>query len=87
MIGALIAAASALAQPTVLFSVPAEYRLIEGVAMDGRTIWVSSVLDRKIDGEMMVLVGDAGWEGASKGAVRTGPTPILAYDPPESCEN
>ena len=55
--------------------------------MDGRTIWVSSVLDRKIDGEMMVLVGDAGREGASKGAARTGPTPILAYDPPESCEN
>ena len=40
-----------------------------------------------IDGEMMVLVGDAGWEGAAKGAARTGPTPILAYDPPESCRN
>lgn len=40
-----------------------------------------------VDGEMMVLVGDAGWEGAAKGAKRQGPTPILAYDPPESCEN
>ena len=48
MIAGLIAAASALAQPTVLFSVPAEHRLIEGVAMDGRTVWVSSVIDRQI---------------------------------------
>lgn len=40
-----------------------------------------------LDGEMMVMVGNAGWEGAGKGAPRTGPTPILAYDPPESCKN
>lgn len=40
-----------------------------------------------VDGEMIVLVGDAGWEGAANGAARTGPAPILAFDPPESCEN
>ena len=39
-----------------------------------------------VDGEMMVLVGKAGWEEATKGAARTDPTSILAYDPPESCE-
>lgn len=48
MILALIAAASAVAQPTLLFEVPAKHRLIEGVAMDGRTVWVSSVLDRQV---------------------------------------
>lgn len=48
MILALIAAVSAVAQPTLLFEVPAEHRLIEGVAMDGRTVWVSSVLDRQV---------------------------------------
>jgi hypothetical protein len=40
-----------------------------------------------IDGEMIVLVGDAGWDGAMKGAARIAPAPILAFDPPESCEN
>ena len=37
MILGLIAAAAAIAQPTALFSVPPQHRLIEGVAMDGRT--------------------------------------------------
>jgi len=36
------------AAPATLFTVPAEHRLVEGVATDGRTIWVSSVLDRTI---------------------------------------
>lgn len=48
MILGLIAAAAAIAQPTLLFSVPPEHRLIEGVAMDGRTVWISSVLDRQV---------------------------------------
>ena len=48
MILALIAAATAVAQPTLLFEVPAKHRLIEGVATDGRTVWVSSVLDGQI---------------------------------------
>jgi len=34
--------------PTLLFTVPAEHRLIEGIATDGRAIWLSSVLDRTI---------------------------------------
>lgn len=48
MIFPAIAAATAIAQPTLLFEVPAKHRLIEGVAMDGRTVWVSSVLDRQV---------------------------------------
>ncbi|HET6942609.1 MAG TPA: hypothetical protein VFH89_10640 [Sphingomicrobium sp.] len=40
-----------------------------------------------VDGERIVLVGNAGWEGAAKGAARIDPAPILAFDPPESCEN
>ncbi len=36
------------AAPTTLFTIPAEHRLIEGVATDGDTVWVSSVIDRTI---------------------------------------
>jgi hypothetical protein len=36
------------AAPATLFTIPAEHRLIEGIATDGKTIWVSSVLDRTI---------------------------------------
>ena len=40
-----------------------------------------------VDGDMVVLVGNEGWEGAANGVARTGPASILAFDPPESCEN
>lgn len=47
--GALLLAFSAAADaPGTLFTVPAEHRLVEGIATDGDTIWVSSVLDRTI---------------------------------------
>ncbi|MBC9031551.1 hypothetical protein IAG41_04020 [Sphingomonas sp. JC676] len=36
------------APPAVEFAVPAQYRLIEGVASDGETVWLSSILDRMI---------------------------------------
>lgn len=38
----------AAAGPATLFTIPPERRLVEGIASDGRTIWVSSVLDRTI---------------------------------------
>ncbi|WP_066794765.1 hypothetical protein [Sphingomonas soli] len=34
--------------PQTVLTIPAGYRLIEGVASDGETIWVSSILDRVI---------------------------------------
>lgn len=40
--------AADLPPPQIVFTVPAEHRLIEGIASDGRTIWLSSVLDRAI---------------------------------------
>lgn len=45
---ALLAAAAAQAEPVTVFSVPASEHLIEGIAADGRTIWVTSVLDRHV---------------------------------------
>ena len=42
-----LAAAAAL-QPQTVVTVPPRHRLVEGVASDGRTIWVSSLLDRTI---------------------------------------
>ena len=48
MIALAIAAAAAVAEPNVVATVPAEHRLVEGVATNGRSIWVSSVLDRQI---------------------------------------
>jgi hypothetical protein len=36
------------APPAAEFNVPAEYRLIEGVASDGNAVWLSSILDRTI---------------------------------------
>lgn len=36
------------APPAAEFNIPAEYRLIEGVASDGETVWLSSVVDRTI---------------------------------------
>lgn len=44
-LAALLLAAVA---PATLFTIPAEHRLVEGIASDGKTIWVSSVLDRTI---------------------------------------
>jgi hypothetical protein len=49
VIGLLAIAAAAAAQPaqTVLI-IDRKHRLVEGVASDGKTIWVSSILDRQI---------------------------------------
>src|SRR3569623_1156154 len=49
---ALLAARAAPAQPaaTTILTVPASHRLIEGIASDGETIWLSSVVDREILG-------------------------------------
>jgi len=44
-LAALLLAAAA---PVTLFTIPAQHRLVEGIASDGKTIWVSSVLDRTI---------------------------------------
>jgi sugar lactone lactonase YvrE len=47
--GALLLALSAAADaPQTLFTAPAEHRLVEGIATDGSTVWLSSVLDRTI---------------------------------------
>ncbi len=50
MLAALLAALAAPAQPdaTTVLTVPASHRLIEGIASDGDTIWLSSVVDREI---------------------------------------
>ncbi|HXH00486.1 MAG TPA: hypothetical protein VNI79_08775 [Sphingomicrobium sp.] len=45
---ALSTGATAAPQLTTVATVPASHRLVEGVASDGRTIWVSSVIDRTI---------------------------------------
>lgn len=45
--------------PKTLFEVPASEHLIEGIASDGRTVWVTSVLDRHViawrDGKLTVM--------------------------------
>lgn len=55
----LLLLAAGSADPAVVLTIPAEHRLIEGVATDGATIWTSSVVDRKIlasrDGRLTVL--------------------------------
>lgn len=48
MIGLLALAAAAAAQPQTVLTIDPKHRLVEGVASDGETIWVSSVLDRQI---------------------------------------
>ena len=48
MLATLFALAAAAVQPEPLIAVSSDYRLIEGVASDGRTIWVSSVIDRTV---------------------------------------
>lgn len=35
-------------KPVIVLEVPATHRLIEGIATDGKTIWLSSVVDRRI---------------------------------------
>ena len=46
MIAALLLAA--VAQPQLVLTADPSHRLVEGVASDGKTIWLSSVLDRSI---------------------------------------
>lgn len=48
MIGLLALAAAAAAQPQTILTIDPSHRLVEGVASDGKTIWVSSILDRQI---------------------------------------
>lgn len=44
----ILAGAADAPAPVIAFTVPPEHRLIEGIASNGETIWVSSVLDRSI---------------------------------------
>src|SRR6476661_576468 len=48
MIALLALAAVAAVQPQTLLTIDPRHRLVEGVASDGQTIWVSSILDRQI---------------------------------------
>ena len=48
MIALLALAAVAAAQPETVLTINPKHRLVEGVASDGTTIWVSSILDRQI---------------------------------------
>jgi hypothetical protein len=41
-------AAAIAAQPQTILTIDPKHRIVEGVASDGRTIWVSSILDRQI---------------------------------------
>lgn len=45
---ALAAAAAAASPPATVLTIDPSHRLVEGVASDGKTIWVSSILDRQI---------------------------------------
>jgi hypothetical protein len=46
--GLLALAAAAALHPQIVLTIDPKHRLIEGVASDGATIWVSSLLDRQI---------------------------------------
>jgi DNA-binding beta-propeller fold protein YncE len=48
MIAFLIAAAATSVQPQTVLTIDPNHRLVEGVASDGKTIWVSSILDRQV---------------------------------------
>ena len=48
MIGLLTMIVAVAAQPQTVLTVDPKHRLVEGVASDGTTIWVSSILDRQI---------------------------------------
>ena len=45
---AAVAALALAAEPVTVLTIDPGHRLIEGVATDGRTIWVSSLIDRQI---------------------------------------
>lgn len=44
----LLALVAATDAPETVFSAPEQHRLVEGIATDGKRIWLSSVLDRTI---------------------------------------
>lgn len=44
----LLALAGPADAPATAFTVPAEHRVVEGIATDGHTVWLSSVFDRTI---------------------------------------
>jgi hypothetical protein len=44
----LALAAAVAVQPQTVLTIDAKHRIVEGVASDGSTIWVSSILDRQI---------------------------------------
>jgi hypothetical protein len=48
VIGMLAFVAAATVQPQTLLTIDAKHRLVEGIASDGTTIWVSSILDRQV---------------------------------------
>ena len=48
ILGVAAAVAAAAAEPRPMYAIAPQHRLIEGVASDGRTVWVSSVIDRTI---------------------------------------
>jgi hypothetical protein len=48
VIAAMLGLAAAAAQPSVVLTLDPSHQLVEGVATDGSTIFVSSVLDRQI---------------------------------------
>jgi sugar lactone lactonase YvrE len=48
VIGLLAMATAVAAQPQTVLTIDPKHRLVEGVASDGKTIWVSSILDRQI---------------------------------------
>ena len=52
----LAAVAAAVLQPQTVFTVDPGHRLIEGIATDGSTIWLSSLFDRQLLAERFKLV-------------------------------
>jgi DNA-binding beta-propeller fold protein YncE len=48
VIGLLAMALAGAVQPQTVLTIDPKHRIVEGVASDGRTIWVSSILDRQI---------------------------------------
>jgi hypothetical protein len=48
VIGLVALAAAVAAQPQTVLTIDPKHRLVEGVASDGKTVWVSSILDRQL---------------------------------------
>ncbi|HUP67882.1 MAG TPA: hypothetical protein VM145_06705 [Sphingomicrobium sp.] len=48
MIALALLAAAATVQPQTVLTIDPKHRLVEGIASDGTTIWISSILDRQI---------------------------------------